>query len=138
MKFIFLDIDGVVNIDFSKPISEQMPDRDCMLQLKRIVDTTNAEIVLSSSWRFCEHAKNRLFQSFKAFNIPMWVSETPEVEECNRAREIQAWISDNNPNCRFVILDDVSDACIDGAFVRTNAATGLTAELADRAIEILS
>lgn len=46
-KYIFLDIDGVLITE--KGYGEL--DVFCQLQLKNIVDVTNAKIVISSSWR---------------------------------------------------------------------------------------
>ena len=53
MKVIFLDVDGVLNTKYSKSRCGRFIgiDKDKVAQLKRIVDETDAEIVLSSTWR---------------------------------------------------------------------------------------
>ncbi len=47
MKVIFLDIDGVLK---EEDYDAEFKD-ECFARLKRIVDATGAEIILSSSWR---------------------------------------------------------------------------------------
>lgn len=47
MKVIFLDIDGVMK---EEDYNAEFKD-ECFARLKRIVDETGAEIILSSSWR---------------------------------------------------------------------------------------
>lgn len=50
MKFIFLDVDGVI-----KPLNDSEPiwgfNAECLANLKLILDRTKAKIVLSTSWR---------------------------------------------------------------------------------------
>ena len=47
LKIVFLDIDGVLHsIRAYSHFNEH-----CMVQLKRIVDATNAKVVISSNWR---------------------------------------------------------------------------------------
>ena len=50
MKVIFLDIDGVLNSDASLMVDDRV-EGDLILNLKYIVDKTDAKIILSSSWR---------------------------------------------------------------------------------------
>ena len=53
-KIIFLDIDGVLNsvkYDRERTEKDGNIDETRMVLLKELVDGTNAEIVLSSSWR---------------------------------------------------------------------------------------
>ena len=62
-KYIFLDFDGVLNTEFyqNQLISQGKPWRDengaffypeAVMQLKRIVDATCADIVIESSWKY--------------------------------------------------------------------------------------
>ena len=46
MKIIFLDIDGVLNTNSDRNISDEK-----LIFLSELVPKTGAEIVLSSSWR---------------------------------------------------------------------------------------
>ena len=62
-KIIFLDFDGVLNTQhYQRLLNYQEKawkdeygaffDPEAVLQLKRIVDATNADIVVESSWKF--------------------------------------------------------------------------------------
>ena len=61
-KVIFLDFDGVLNTEYyqgflmyhGKTWQDQYGaffDPEAILQLKRIIDATNADIVIESSWK---------------------------------------------------------------------------------------
>ena len=143
LKIIFLDIDGVMNHEKS---TEDM-DSSCLYQLKRIVDATNAKIVLSSSWRlyFLRGDQNPVKQYFeKRLNLfGMEVYDiTPNIGSSMRALEINKWLKENNSAAQYVILDD---SMFPGFHKMKNhlcmtnwSAGGLTAEHADQAIRILN
>jgi hypothetical protein len=62
---VFLDVDGVlhplvVELRNGKLSQEHCFKAACMLQLRRIVDSTGAEVVLSSSWRQFERPRLKL------------------------------------------------------------------------------
>ena len=87
MKIIFLDIDGVLNSDNhrqemyellkAKKISERkyyetwdLPYKETLLALKKIIDETGARIVLSSSWRLLGKRRiNMLNNLFKPYGF---------------------------------------------------------------------
>jgi hypothetical protein len=55
MKIVFCDIDGVLNNPgcYSRRSATGIPpDTDCVAALNRILLTTGARIVISSTWRF--------------------------------------------------------------------------------------
>lgn len=54
MKYIFLDIDGVLNCDNTTQRCCGMPgiDPECLKHLKYIVEQTHACIVLTSTWKY--------------------------------------------------------------------------------------
>jgi hypothetical protein len=140
---IFLDIDGVCNnkADYSKPRqsdAELLPDRTLQI-LKRIVDSTGAKIVLSSSWRFrlADVVNNRL-GDFGLFLLDK--TTTVSLDDPRRAAEIDLWLSNNPDFNAMAILDDDDDA---GAirpecFFQTSFNTGLTDEIADQVIQHLN
>jgi hypothetical protein len=106
---IFLDIDGVCNnkADYSKPRqsdAELLPDRTLQI-LKRIVDSTGAKIVLSSSWRFrlADVVNNRL-GDFGLFLLDK--TTTVSLDDPRRAAEIDLWLSNNPDFNAMAILDD--------------------------------
>ena len=53
MKVIFLDVDAVLNCD-KTPNPRKFPyivDRKLLARLQKLLDSTGAKVVLSSSWR---------------------------------------------------------------------------------------
>jgi hypothetical protein len=142
--------------------AQGMIDPDAVAELNRIVKATGAVVVLSSSWRHAHSMThmNRMLQ-FRGFE-GFLVGATPELPhgvqtpafkaflQANpehwtgrvncRGNEIQAWLdSMAKVVSKFVILDDDSDfAHLEPFLVKTPHSTGLTPELADKAIEMLN
>lgn len=120
---VFLDIDGVLN---SVAYDRERTDKDGNIDvsrfvlLRQIVDATDAQIVLSSSWR--EH----------------W---EPEDEKCDQiGKELNRL--DEHPNiANYVILDDAFGGWgqLESHLVRTNSriGKGLEDKHVDVAIHIL-
>lgn len=148
MKVIFLDIDGVLNTEawrnsteeyFDKPINEEH-----MIFLKFLCDVTDAEILLSSSWR--EHWNEGVQQVdpigdyfnkiFAKYNLEIY-SKTPELPGNSRKAEIEAWLADHQVE-RYVIIDDVDYNFDKKHFVKASDKTGLDEEACEKAIKILS
>ena len=152
MKVIFLDIDGVLNtkkyredstVDyFKKPISEtHMPF------LEYIVKSTNAKIVLSSTWRI--YWDNKKFQTdyfgeyinelFCKYNLEIF-DKTPELKDRNI--EINEWKKFYRGRIEsFVIIDDFDfdwSEVNKKYWVKTADEIGLNEEFAKRAINILN
>lgn len=150
-KILFLDVDGVLNNLQVLSTKEEL-GRDHLLLLKSIVNVTNCEVVLSSSWRILEEWKNTLKHAFTEHNIPFWISETPQLKGENfcivpRKNEILLWLTENvTENTKVVILDDESDADISGhtlshindKFIHTCMNHGLTSSHTKMAIEWLN
>lgn len=146
-KFLFIDVDGVLNnrATLSAGTSAWLLDNDCLLLLKDIVDKTNCQIVLSSTWRCFEQGKSVLKQHFNKNNIPLWISQTPDLNKngihgnhFERKEEISLWILDNQVDLNvdtIAIIDDNFDAClIFGSFFQTSFSFGLTRNIADNII----
>lgn len=147
MKVIFLDIDGVLN-GYSKwtyrvfRFADKIHLRHWLVRhydifgvrtykvwlLKRIIEKTDAKIVLSSSWRGqwdtpyekCGPRMKTLKRKFKRFGIRVY-GATPRSDDGNRGSEIREWLSLHDKLCktygdisggmieevnRFVVLDD--------------------------------
>ena len=106
-------------------------------RLKRIVDATNAHIVVSSSWRQIPTAYGHLKGWLEKFGMTIW-DKTPYVGGC-RGDDITAWFNRNPGEWSYVILDDEDD--MDGHMdhlVRTDFDVGLTDQDCERAMIILS
>lgn len=140
MKVIFLDVDGVLNFLGSE---EQILAEKVTL-LKKIVDKTQAQIVLSSDWRIWWDKKDgdflELESKLKESGLTL-LDKTPDSRHGYRGAEIYQWIQEwTGENIEsFVILDDRDDMkpYMD-KLVQTSLGTGLTIGDMEKAIRILN
>lgn len=116
MKVIFLDIDGVMK---EEDYNAEFKD-ECFARLKRIVDETGAEIILSSSWRiyyweFIEngyHADDEKILSLHSYfekyglKVAGRTDYTRRSGPASRPDEIRRWIADKEDLESFCIIDD--------------------------------
>lgn len=138
-KFIFLDIDGVLNTDefiaksvqstgwggrFSRPEDHLDPDKIAILN--RVVAVTNADIVLSTAWREALGAAKTGDILLDAGLNARIVGATPNRVEVTRkmSMHIPRWLEIHHflehtarKFSNFVIVDDRDDA--GGAEVKT-------------------
>lgn len=148
-KVIYCDVDGVLNSDdFAKhcleeeafdPFDYDELDPRAIRNLKRIVDETNASIVLSSSWRWDAEAFAAVKEQLKAYGLE--ISDTTIMEPIitlSRTQEIALHLEEHPTIVSYVILDDaVIKEPLEDHWVQCVFKTGLTRILADKAIEIL-
>ena len=107
MKVLFLDIDGVLNCD-TTPNSRKFPyvvDEKLLKRLHKILDATDAKVVLSSTWR-CDPV-GRL--AAKHFGVP-YIDVCPDEPEDARGTEMDTWLSRHPEVTRYIVLDDKNDA----------------------------
>ena len=125
------------NVDI---FQEDILDERAICQLRRIVETTSAEIVLSSSWRWYKEQRNTIHKQLKRKNID-FIDTTPiEITiKMSRADEINAWLEKHPEIDNYVILDDeeIKDIELIPHWVRTTFKHGLTRDKAEQAIKIL-
>ena len=150
-KIIFLDFDGVLNTEYYQGLlqfqGKQWQDQygaffdpRAVRHLKRVIDTTDADIVVEPSWRYLGLEAMR--ELWRVRNLPGRVMDiTPSLtDNASKGEEIAAWLSEYAmPDARYVIIDDeyvVLDTQIP-YFIWTNPYEGLTEEQANRAISIL-
>ena len=119
-KIIFLDVDGVLH-DYGEKYQtgQQVIDPIRVERVKKIVDATGAEIIMSSSWRyayqdFCFHqyqSENKSLQVLQKYldyydlhirGITPYIGFGAD----SRPLEIRAWLLDKTDTKSFVILDD--------------------------------
>lgn len=157
MKVIFLDVDGVLNSNYSHSIStnekgwmwDEISDFH-LEKLKRIVDETDAKIVLSSSWRvyhpiltgeteITDELLKVLVEKFEKLGLSIY-DVTPELRLQIRGNEIMEWINRHSEVSNYVIIDDEYEFRYEQEpfVVRTTMINGLTDELSDLAISILN
>lgn len=127
MKIIFLDIDGVLNTsetfkeiyyEFKETGKRRVEiDLKRVEYLKRIVDATDAKIVLSSTWRFFFNKEDDkliprnksaidLVEILNNYELAIY-DITPRDSKGMRCNEINAWLYDKDVES-FVIIDDDS------------------------------
>lgn len=116
-KVIFLDVDGVLNINKDGSIIEKI----FVERLAKIVQNTGAKIILSSSWRYgyvrhidktypyhSEHV-DCLIRTLRQYGLQI-EGITPIPIALNgpsgRPFEIRSWLGNQANVKRFVILDD--------------------------------
>lgn len=172
MKLIFLDIDGVLNnVEWCDIVYKRTPndlrsksfdtiytpvawDPSCVHNLFRIIEATDANIVVSSTWRVLpEHIKNCLYslcpflssghnakeKGLKEIHIVGMTSS--KISNGPRGMEIKQYLKNTVYDVEsYVIIDDNSDMLPEqnDNFVQTDPLVGLTAQNADQAISILN
>ena len=166
MKYIFLDIDGVIATPESleEGSGTWAFTNECMDNLEYLLKNTGAKIVVSSSWR--KHTLDSTITYFdeKGFRfcsdiIGITIRAYHYIEKgihlsIPRGVEIKQWIDTNvhsqngqnfvrkkpRQDFSYVILDDDTDMLLEQQpyFVRTNPAEGLTIADTNKAISILN
>lgn len=143
-KFIFLDIDGVLNTanyqTWRQLLGKDISDLHGHLfapspvrNLRRLIKWTNAKIVLSSSWRM--DGLETMRQMWNERNMPGDIYDiTPYVNAREypvgtRGVEIKKWLNEKGgEGYAFVIIDDIDDFLPEQKqnIVMTNFRRGLT------------
>ena len=150
MKVIFLDFDGVLNCEKYIQSCEEngvIIDPAKMLLLKKLINATEAEIVLTTSWREhwdkhiskCDNIGIKINEIFKKYDLEIF-DKTTKLKS-SREAEIKDWLNKNIEVGDFVVLDDafLSADYLDGHFVKTsNYFGGLDKNDVKKAIEILN
>lgn len=109
--------------------------------LKTIVESTNSEIVLSSSWRWYKESREKIREQLQKHNLKFIdITPTRTDKTLKREEEIQSWLDSHPEVVNYVILDDEKISCesMKKHHVRTTFSRGLTIESAQTAIEILN
>lgn len=156
-KYIFLDIDGVLNsVSFYKErsqserysiLKEKIKDEyiasyladidpEKVKLLNKLTDVTGAKIVVSSSWR--SYSELQTVFTLAGIKEPIY-DITSRLSGGCRGQEIQQWL-DKNECDKYVILDDDSDFFYNQLpyFIHTDWKVGLTESNINKAINILN
>ena len=147
MRVIFLDVDGVLNHDSSMELTKDYwtkPEPYLIQKLKKIVDKTDAKLVLSSDWRLDRDDEEEDFHYFTLvrmlyeYDMGLW-DFTPFLGNVSRGTEISEYLSEHEDEIEsFVILDDRCDMePVKDRLVRTDHSVGLTDEDVLEAINML-
>lgn len=147
MKILMCDVDGVLNNHNTKErfycnsCKARGVDPELLSLLKIILDATNANIVVSSTWREHREAMDYLKRMMGKKMSSKIIGQTPV--KYFRKDEINKWFKEHKDIEieSFVVLDDLDDHGLQDFgenFVQTNEYVGLTEELAYKCIEILN
>lgn len=155
MKVIFLDFDGVLNstiYDRTRDLTKNTSiDETRLPLLKQIIDTTNAKIVLSTSWRrhwnqdntLCDEIGLWINQLFSKYELKIY-DKTPYLHfGVGRKNEILDWLKYSiEPIESYVILDDYAFGWeeLSDKLVKTSSTIGrgLEQEHVEKCIAILN
>ena len=114
MKVIFLDVDGVLNCQNSKTDCNGIMgvDDEKVDNLKMLVDSTKAKIVLTSSWRTGWYKDFKELQGYLADHLDrklekagLFISDKTDDAYVMRGEAITKWLSDKAVE-NYIILDD--------------------------------
>lgn len=147
---IFLDFDGVLNTEQyqaqlaidGKPTKDAwgpLFDPRAVGNLRKIIEATDAGIVISSSWRWM-HRLGSLRMMWEMRELPGEILDTLPcgAQYISRGEDIEYWL-DRNGRPGYVIIDDLDDffSSQRDRYVETNPIVGITETDAIKAIEIL-
>lgn len=140
MNIIFLDVDGVLNsIDHAKKVYEETLrahsgyeypfDPECLERLQRLVEKTDARIVITSTWRKTEEGKRVLQNILEQYDLANRVIGYTPILNTKRGEEIKSFLETLNVEASYIILDDDDDMEeLTPYLILTNMKTGLTEE----------
>ena len=141
MKYIFLDIDGVLNASGDKNLIDGIIDEYKFNLLKLIIKYTNAYVVIISSRRIYLEDRNSLLRALDdIYDRISFISY--QINYKYRKDEINEYLK-THPCSSFVILDDIdskysTDEFINKHFICISTSIGLTVENVKEAIKILN
>lgn len=151
-KFLFLDMDGVVNsVEYSigsAPFGDGMrhdeSDPVKLGLIRFICEQTDTKVVVSSTWRvgrtvdwFVGYFEHAGWPIAPIIGLTQPVSRKPHM--VGRGDEVLAWLKDHptDGNRRHVILDDDNDFYPDQPLIKCNGVYGITLKETLQAIEVL-
>lgn len=150
---IFLDFDGVMDTSFLKiSLTKELQalsdrygllfDKKCVTNLKKIIDATNADIVVTSSWKLDMNLE-KLQEMWKYRKLPGKIIDVTPNLIGSRSDEISAWLEAHKCiDIQYVIIDDMSadyfDTPLADHLFNVNPYVGLDSKTADLVIKFLN
>ena len=116
-KILFLDFDGVLVTERGQKhhlaANGTLRDEHGALfdplsvdSLRQIIDSTDAEIVVTSTWKM-EIGLDGIRQMWRDRDLPgKVIGVTPDIDPIHRGDEIAAWLDSYGEDCRYAIIDD--------------------------------
>lgn len=136
---IFLDFDGVLNAEQyqTRLAIDRKPNKDAwgplfdpcaVANLRTIIDSTGAHIVISSSWRYL-HRLGSLRMMWEIRELPGEILDTLPcgASYISRGEDIEYWLK-MHAQANYVIIDDLNDfyASQLDRYVETNPIVGIS------------
>lgn len=150
-SIIFLDFDGVLNTEQyqarlavdgkpNKDVWGPLFDPRAVGNLRKIIDSTGATIVISSSWRYI-HRLGSLRMMWEIRELPGEILDTLPcgATYISRGEDIECWLNQHGqPN--YVIIDDLDDfyPSQHDRYIETNPIVGISTVDVEKAITILT
>lgn len=102
MKYIFTDIDGVLNPKF-----EKVWDRRCIYVYNKICHDFDLKPIITSTWRI-KYSIPQLQDIFYKQGITVKIYDYTPVLMNHRGLEIDQWLMENSWD-KYVVIDDCVD-----------------------------
>lgn len=142
-KILFLDIDGVCNsLEYAKRHGMNLwhaTDPALVKLVRRIIEETKCDVVLSSTWRLYPEAKAVVRR-----DVCHFIDCTKDLQGgekrgvVDRGVEVQEWLDRHPEVQQYAILDDEPDFLPNQWLFKTTFAKGITEEIADAVIAHLN
>ena len=100
MKYIFTDIDGVLNPNFSN-----VWNKKCVAIYNRICKDFNLHPVITSTWRI-KYNRRQLQEIFIKQGVKVNIYDYTPLLMNDRGLEIKKWLQDNE-HTNYVVIDDI-------------------------------
>lgn len=153
MKYLFLDIDGVLNSQdyyerrfndwgYTPPRYSEIDPIKLKL-LRKIVKDTDCKVILSSTWRKSKDWVGDLTNNGFGKVEDMIIDRTPSipreggVRSMERGYEVDHYVKEHNI-LKYAILDDDRDFLPEQPLFGTTWETGLTEDIAQQVIKHLN
>lgn len=117
-NILFLDFDGVMVTDrYQTQLMDDGPqlhvdeygykfDPVCVENLRQIIESTDAEIVVTSTWKM-ERGLSGIQRMWEARHLPgRVIGVTPDIDPIHRGNEIEGWLDANLGAVHYAIIDD--------------------------------
>lgn len=136
-KYLFIDVDGVLIPDEYNDFSDES-----LINLEYIVSSTDAKLILSSTWRLNNKTLNIVKDKLNKYNLQLYSTTTKDNSLQNRSYEILKWINDNCysniDKVKWVAIDDCELKLSVSHYIRIDPTYGLTKEDSDNVIDLLN
>lgn len=133
-NILFLDIDGVINLDpnnYTGPFKAE----EQINNINELCLKYNLKIVVDSSWRHHSDYKDILYNSGLDYSIP--ILDKTEMLDIEREEEILKYLETNLYVDKFIIIDDHDFELLSKYHVKTDSNLGFTRDKYEEAVKLI-